>query len=138
MDHFLTLMLMSTLVDGRVHETEIQLIKNYTKLYPGFSRLSDGKIKESADLLNRKLNSGFDEKTVVDALLREMSDQLSEPDREKGYALACEVCASNFELHPNERFLLGQIEKIFDISTDTISAVSKSMMLRYGLEVGEK
>ena len=138
MDHFLTLMLMSTLVDGRVHETEIQLIKNYTRLYPGFSGLSDGKIKKSADELNRKLNSGFDEETVVDALLREMSEQLSKPDREKGYALACEVCASNFELHPNERLFIDKIEKIFGISIDTIGAVSKSMMLRYGLDVAEK
>ena len=138
MDHFLTLMLMSTLVDGRVHEIEIQLIRNYTRLYPGFSGLSDGKIKKSADELNLKLNSGFDEKTVVDALLREMSEQLSEPDREMGYALACEVCASNFELHPEEQNFIGKIEEIFGISEDVIGSVSKSVMLRYGLQMGER
>ena len=138
MEYFLTLMLMSTLVDGRVHETEIQLIKNYTKLFPGFSGLSDEIIKDSAEELNRKLNSGFDEKTVVEALLREMSEQLSEPDREKGYALASEVCASNFELHPKEQNFIGKIEEIFGISEDTIGSVSKSVMLRYGLQMGER
>jgi hypothetical protein len=108
MENFLTLMLMAMLVDGKVHDTEVQLIKNYSKLYPRFDGLSEERIQTSAVELNRKLNSGFDEKTVVDALLQEMKEKLSEADREKSYALASEICASNFEMHLNERKFLSR------------------------------
>jgi hypothetical protein len=135
MENFLTLMLMATLVDGQVHETEIQLIRNYTKLYSGFSGLSEDNIKTSAEELNRKLNSGFDEKTVIDALLQEMNDKLSQTDREKGYALASEICASNFAFHANERQFLDRMVEIFAISEDTVNAVKCSVMLRYDLKM---
>jgi uncharacterized tellurite resistance protein B-like protein len=133
MENFLTLMLMAMLVDGRVHDTEVQLIKNYTKLYPRFEGLSEERIQTSAAELNRKLNSGFGEITVVDVLLQEMNKQLSQPDREKGYALASEICASNFEMHPNERKFLRRMVEIFEISEEIVNAVSRSLQLRYDL-----
>ena len=60
-----------------------------------------------------------------------IGEQLSENDKNTAYALAVEVCASNFAIVPPENDFLDCLEIQWKIKKKIIEAVKLSSQLRY-------
>lgn len=120
-------MLLAAVADGQIDAAEKQLLFTYKKLYPPLREISDEELEQQKSLLFNKLTAGMQ----VIHIIEEIGENLSEHDKNVAYALAVEVCASNFEMLPQEETVLKTMEKVWKIKKSVSSAVHISIGLRY-------
>jgi hypothetical protein len=121
------LIILAAVSDGKIDLEEKQLLQTYRRLYPPIRDITQDEFDNEKILLFNRLSAGMSTKQIIENI----GEELSETEREIGYALAVEVCASNFEMLPQEINLLKDIVKEWNIKKDIVSALKISADLRY-------
>jgi hypothetical protein len=121
------LIILAAVSDGKIDLEEKQLLQTYRRLYPPIRDITQDEFDNEKILLFNRLSAGMSTKQIIENI----GEKLSEKERNIGYALAVEVCASNFEMLPQEIALLKDIVKEWDIKRDIVSALQVSAELRY-------
>ena len=121
------LIILAAVSDGKIDLEEKQLLQTYRRLYPPIRDITQDEFDNEKILLFNRLSAGMSTKQIIENI----GEKLSEKERNIGYALAVEVCASNFEMLPQEKALLKDIVKEWDIKIDIVSALQVSAELRY-------
>jgi hypothetical protein len=125
-------MLLAAFSDGKVQPTEVYLIKTLRDYNVNYKSVSETEIKKLIADIDKKLKSGFEERIVVGFMLDEISDVLTQSDKNCAYALAAEICASNHLVLPVESAFLALAREKLEITEDIITVVHQSIDLRYG------
>ena len=124
---FLKIILLAAVSDGQIQPEEIKMLTQFKNAHPQFKTIPDQTAQEAlADIYN-KFSAGMETKQI----LEQLAEHLTMSNKETAYALAKEVCASDFNLSEPENEFLKMIENQWGISQVTIAAVEKSIKLRY-------
>ena len=122
-------LILAALSDNRVDVEEAQLIKNFQEFYPTMRDWTQEDFDNAVkDVLNKKELGMRDNQQ-----LENLEEGLSESKKNTIYALAVEVCASNFEIVPPENDFLNCLETQWKIKKKIIEAVRLSSQLRYSV-----
>jgi len=120
-------MLLAAVSDGKIDPEEKQLLQTYRKLYPPIRDITQDEFDNEKVILFNKLSAGM----TASHVLENIGEELSVDEKNTAYALAVEVCASNFELLPPETELLELMVKKWNIKRSVVSALKTSVELRY-------
>ena len=120
-------MLLAAVSDGKIDPEEKQLLQTYRKLYPPIRDITQDEFDNEKVSLFNKLSAGM----TASHVLENIGEELSVDEKNTAYALAVEVCASNFELLPPETELLELMVKKWNIKRSVVSALKSSVELRY-------
>ena len=120
-------MLLAAVSDGKIDPEEKQLLQTYRKLYPPIRDITPDEFDNEKVSLFNKLSAGM----TASHVLENIGEELSVDEKNTAYALAVEVCASNFELLPPETELLELMVKKWNIKRSVVSALKTSVELRY-------
>ena len=120
-------MLLAAVSDGKIDPEEKQLLQTYRKLYPPIRDITQDEFDNEKVMLFNKLSAGM----TASHVLENIGEELSVDEKNTAYALAVEVCASNFELLPPETELLELMVKKWNIKRSVVSALKTSVELRY-------
>ena len=120
-------MLLAAVSDGKIDPEEKQLLQTYRKLYPPIRDITPDEFDNEKVSLFNKLSAGM----TASHVLENIGKELSVDEKNTAYALAVEVCASNFELLPPETELLELMVKKWNIKRSVVSALKTSVELRY-------
>jgi len=120
-------MLLAAVSDGKIDPEEKQLLQTYRKLYPPIRDITQDEFDNEKVMLFNKLSAGM----TASHVLENIGEELSVAEKNTAYALAIEVCASNFELLPPETELLELMVKKWNIKRSVVSALKTSVELRY-------
>jgi hypothetical protein len=115
--------------DGEVQKEEFDLIRHYRKYYPSLQSITQEEFDLEVAKLSNQVSSGIENQYILAQLGRNLSQQ----QKSSGYALAVEVCASNFAIVPPETDLLAEIRDIWKIEDKVRDAVDLSVKLRYSV-----
>ena len=120
-------MVLAAYADGKLHEEEKNLIRTYQALYPPLQDIPKQELdKEMMNIAKKK------ELKVKDRhIIEDIGEKMSKSEKETAFALAAEVCYSNFNIVPTENNLLDFLQVNWDIKKNTANAVYKSLKLRY-------
>ena len=121
------IMLLAAVSDGEIDQYEKKLLETYRELYPPLRKISQEEINQEQVQLFNRIRAGMKINHIVEAI----GDNLSEDEKNTGYALAVEVCASNFKMVPPETDLLEVIKKSWKIKKEIIKNVDSSVRIRY-------
>ena len=122
-------LILAALSDNRVDVEEAELIKNFQQFYPTMRDCTQEDFDNAVkDVLNKKELGMRDNQQ-----LENLEEGLSESKKNTIYALAVEVCASNFEIVPPENDFLNCLETQWKIKKKIIEAVRLSSQLRYSV-----
>ena len=102
----LQVLLLAAASDGKIDPEEQQLLENYRKHYPPIRDLSQEEFNSEAVAVFNRISAGMKPEHIVDVL----GEELSEENKNTAYALAVEVCASNFNIAPPENDFLNCLE----------------------------
>ena len=109
--------------DGNVDTYEKQILGSYLRYNRELLSMSDIEIKSARNDL---------ESQNEEAIIKDLSENLSNEQKEKAYALAMEVCSINFQILPLEAEFLEKIRTKFGISAKVDRSLTVSRKLRYG------
>ena len=125
----LQVLLLAAASDGKIDPEEQQLLENYRKHYPPIRDLSQEEFNSEAVAVFNRISAGMKPEHIVDVL----GEELSEENKNTAYALAVEVCASNFNIAPPENDFLSCLESQWKIKKKIIESVRLSSQLRYSV-----
>ena len=125
--YLIEIMLLAAASDGQIDPEEKQLFQTYRQLYPPIRDITQAQFDDITVTLFNKMSAGMQPHHMVE----EIGENLSEPQKNKAYALALEICASNFEILPLETDFLKLIEKKWKIKRNVMAALYTSIELRY-------
>ena len=115
--------------DGEHHPEEKTLLESYKTYYPTIRSMSQQEIDTEVQAFWTKRDAGMEDADIIDGL----GKQLSEDEKNTAYALAVEVCASNYEIAPSETTFIKCIEGHWKIKKKIIDAVKLSCQMRYSV-----
>ena len=122
-----SILYLAAISDGIVDEIEKNLIRNYREYFPSLKGLTDEEFNEALVDLTSKIKAGMKEKYIID----DVGSKLTNDEKNAAYALAVEVCASNFRIVPEESEIISTIQNNWKINKTIINAVNISVKLRY-------
>ena len=123
-------LILASSIDGYQQIEEQLVIENYKKNFGAFKNISEEKFIEEARSISAKIFAGM----KVDYIITDIGNELDNEGKNIAYALAAEVCASNFEIVPPETDLLNKMYKAWKIPKNIRESVNTSIKLRYGIE----
>ena len=109
--------------DGNVDGDEKQILRNYLRFNHELSSMTDREVESARNDL---------ESQSEEAIIDDLSKELSKEQKEKAYALAMEVCSVNFKILPLESEFLEKIKMKWNISVKVEQSLVASRKLRYG------
>ena len=115
--------------DGKHHPEEKTLLESYKNYYPTIRSMSQQEVDTEVQSIWTKKDAGMEDAHIIDGL----GKQLSENEKNTAYALAVEVCASNYEIAPSETTFIKCIEENWKIKKKIIDAVKISCQMRYSV-----
>ena len=121
------IMLLAAVSDGLIDPEEKQLFQTYRQLYPPIRDITQAEFDEIMVKLFNKVTAGMKPHHMIE----DIGENLSQPEKNKAYALALEVCAANFEMHPLETDFLNLLEGQWGITRKIKTALHTSVELRY-------
>ena len=125
----LQVLLLAAASDGTIDPEEQQLLENYRKHFPPIRDLTEEEVNSEKVAVFNRISAGMKPKHIVEIL----GEGLSEENKNTAYALAVEVCASNFQIVPPENDFLNCLEIQWQIKKKVIEAVRLSSQLRYSV-----
>ena len=108
----ISILYLAAMSDGIVDDIEKGLIRNYREYFPSLKGLSDQEFNESLVDLTKKIQAGMKEKYIID----DIGSRLTNDEKNAAYALAVEVCASNFRIVPAESNIISIIQTNWKIN----------------------
>lgn len=126
---FLKIVMLAAVSDGQIQQEELEMLNQIKNSHPYLKNIDDeaGRLA-MADVYN-KFAAGMETKHILEQLAVEFSDE----EKNAAFALAKEVCAADFKLHPNETAFLRLVIELWSIPEETVTAVNRSIELRYSI-----
>ena len=124
------ILILAAVSDGEIQKEELDLIRSYLKNLKQLSQMTEEEFQEAAADVYNKINAGVESEYII----KKIGEQLDEEGKEVAYALAYEVCMSNYAYIDAEKNYIKTIEETWCISNDTSMAIKKSCRLRYGID----
>ena len=121
------ILVLAAMSDNELHAEEKALLEIYKNFYPTIRNMTQEEFNQEFNAVFTKLEAGMKDTHIVAAL----GEDLSESEKNTAYALAVEVCASNFEIVPPETDFIKDIEEQWKIKKKIIESVKLSAQLRY-------
>ena len=125
--YLIEVMALAAFSDDNVDADELKFIRTYRELYPPIRDITQAEFSEIGIKVQKRLSAGMKMRHMIE----EIGENLSRPEKNKAYALALEVCASNFEMHPLETDFLNLLEEQWGITRKIKTALHTSVELRY-------
>lgn len=126
----LKIILLASVADGEIQPSELAMMNQIKASHPTLKKIKDSEVQEaSADIYN-KLSAGMELKHIIEQL----GESMSETQRNTAYALAKEVCAADYEMHPAENDYINELETQFSISDRVKDIVNESIKIRYAID----
>ena len=113
--------------DGEIQKEELSLIHKYKEHYPSFQNLTEIEYDTEIASVFNKIKAGMSPKYIID----EIGKNITYDEKLTAYALAYEICASNFHIVPPENDLLKEMKKNWKIKNEDSDAVLRSIDIRY-------
>jgi uncharacterized membrane protein YebE (DUF533 family) len=120
-------MILAAVSDGEIQDEELHLIQMLRSNIPSLKALSEADFNGAVAEIYNALSSGI----AVDLLVQNLGKELSPEERNRGYALAMEVCRANFDYIPVEQEFINELEVLWDIESSIVEAITVSSDLRY-------
>jgi len=124
---YFKVIILAAVLDGEIQSEELEMINYIKNTHPFMKDISEEEARFAMDDIYNKLSAGMETKHILEQLHREFSEEESY----SAYALAKEICASDFKLVSAEMKFLAEIEEIWNIPEDIQIVVQKSISLRY-------
>ena len=122
-------MILAMVADEATDYQEVELINSYTNQYPPLKDVPAKTIKSEIERVIVLKQNGIDDSFMVE----DIGKNLSKPERLTAFALASEVCASNFNVSDEEINFLILLKQKWDIPKTLVESVFTSLNLRYGI-----
>ena len=125
--HLLQVLILAAGSDGEIQKEELALIHKYKEHYPSLKSLSGIEYDTEIASVFNKIKAGMIPEYIID----DIGKNIDEGEKATAYALAYEVCASNFTIVPPENDLLDLMKKKWKISNEDHDAILRSINIRY-------
>ena len=125
--YLLQVLILAAGADGEIQKEELALIHKYKEHYPSLKMLSSIEYDTEIAGIFNKIKAGMSPEYIVDDIGKNMDQN----EKTTGFALAYEICSSNFTIVPPENDLLDLIKKKWKISKADYEAIVKSVNIRY-------
>ena len=123
------ILVLAAMSDNQFHDEEKALLESYKTFYPTIRSMSQEEIDKEVQAIWTKKEAGMEDAHIIDGL----GKQLSENEKNTAYALAVEVCSSNYEIVPPETDFIKCIEEQWKIKKRVIEAIRLSSQIRYSV-----
>ena len=122
-------MILAMVADSTTEYQEVELINTYRNQYPPLADVPSEEVKKEIQrVIVLKQNA------VADTyLIEDIGTNLSKSEKLTAFALATEVCASNFNISSPELDFLMLLREKWDIPKSVVSSLFTSINLRYGI-----
>ena len=124
---YFKVIILAAILDGEIQSEEIEMINHIRNTHPLMKDIPEKKARSAIDDIYSKLSAGMETKHILEQLHHEFSEE----ERHSAYALAKEICASDFKLVSAEMRFLTEIEEIWNIPEEIKTVIQKSISLRY-------
>ena len=123
----LKMVVLAAVSDGEVQPNELEAINLIRKSHPVLRQVSDSECQAAiADIYN-KISAGMEPKHI----LEQIGSEYSSEEKSLAYALAVEVCYSDFSIKNEEMHFLNDIEKQWKIPKEVSEPIKFSANLRF-------
>jgi uncharacterized membrane protein YebE (DUF533 family) len=122
-------LIIAVFADGRIDPQEAALLQSLLVHYPKLKDVS----RESFDASQVKLKNRLQAGVSIKQIIEELGSAFTENEKNTAYALAYEICASNYELEVKERDLLQDMQRAWQIKRGVVNAIKTSIQLRYDI-----
>lgn len=123
------IVLLAAVADGEIQDEERLLLQTYKERYPRLRGVTQKDYDNAQIELFNKVKAGV----RIPHLIEDIGMDLSEDEKEIAYALTYEVCASNFNLAPQEEEILNTMKTVWKLKSGVVNSVKLSAKLRYDL-----
>ena len=127
---YIHVLILASSIDGYQQIEEQLVIENYKKNFPAFKEFSEEAFIDEARSISAKIMAGM----KVEYIINDIGEELDPQGKNIAYALAAEVCASNFEIVPPETNLLKRMSDTWKIDKKIKDSINTSIKLRYGID----
>jgi hypothetical protein len=127
---YIHVLILASSIDGYQQIEEQLVIENYKKNFPAFKEFSEEAFIDEARSISAKIMAGM----KVEYIINDIGEELDQQGKNIAYALAAEVCASNFEIVPPETNLLKRMSDTWKIDKKIKDSINTSIKLRYGID----
>ena len=127
---YIHVLILASSIDGYQQIEEQLVIENYKKNFPAFKEFSEEAFIDEARSISAKIMAGM----KVEYIINDIGEELDQQGKNIAYALAAEVCASNFEIVPPETNLLKKMSDTWKIDKKLKDSINTSIKLRYGID----
>jgi len=125
--HLLQVLILAAGSDGEIQKEELALIHKYKEHYPSLKNLSGIEYDTEIAGVFNKIKAGMSPEYIIEDIGKNIEDD----EKITAFALAYEVCASNFSLVPPENDLLILMKEKWNISDEDNNAIVRSVKIRY-------
>jgi len=125
--YLLQVLILAAGADGEIQKEELALIHKYKEHYPSLKDLNSIEYDTEIAGIFNKIKAGMSSEYIVD----DIGKNIDSDEKTTAFALAYEICASNFRIVPPEDDLLDVMKKKWKISEDDYNAIVRSVNIRY-------
>lgn len=125
--YLLQVLILAAGSDGEIQKEELALIHKYKEHYPSLKNLSGIEYDTEIAGIFNKIKAGMSPEYIIDDIGKNIDDS----EKITAYALAFEICASNFTIVPPENDLLDSMKEKWGISKEDHNAILRSINIRY-------
>ena len=125
--HLLQVLVLAAGCDGEIQKEELALINKYKEHYPSLKNLTGIDYDTELASIFNKIKAGMSSEYIIE----DIGKEINENEKLTAYALAYELCASNFALVPPENDLLKSMKIKWKISNIDHDAIIRSINIRY-------
>ena len=125
--YLLQVLILAAGSDGEIQKEELALIHKYKEHYPSLKNLSGIEYDTEIAGIFNKIKAGMSPEYIIDDIGKNIDDS----EKITAYALAFEICASNFTIVPPENDLLDSMKDKWKISKEDHNAILRSINIRY-------
>ena len=125
--YFLQILVLAASSDGDIQKEERVLINKFSEHHPYLKDITPSEFNEIVMDVQKKLAVGM----KASYILEDINQTISDDEKVTAYALAYEICASNFTFAHQELDFLKLIKEKWKISNDDHDAILRSINIRY-------
>lgn len=125
-ESIILLLYITTLIDGKVTESELKNFNTRVLGYPIFNNISKERLDELKNYLMAKWKSSTQDE-VVDHIISLMSEKY----HKTAFCFVLEICAGDLDIHKSEKVFVDSLSQKLGIDMDTRKSLMDSIYLRY-------